>query len=108
MVGQELQRRHRHFLGLASPARRFYVFRPYAFNASDSLTERHYPAGRLSVPLRRCMKFARGQELQIVDISLRMLQPRELFRAQGFPHGYIIAAMLPGAGQGPDPRQLRA
>ncbi|WP_171899031.1 hypothetical protein [Janthinobacterium psychrotolerans] len=49
-----------------------------------------------------------GQELQIVDICLRMLQPRELFRAQGFPDGYIIAAMLPGAGQGPDPRQLRA
>ncbi|ULQ45840.1 DNA cytosine methyltransferase [Flagellatimonas centrodinii] len=26
----------------------------------------------------------------IVDIGLRMLNPRELYRAQGFPDGYII------------------
>lgn len=26
----------------------------------------------------------------IVDIGMRMLQPRELYRAQGFPEGYII------------------
>lgn len=31
-----------------------------------------------------------GQDYQIVDIGLRMLQPRELFRAQGFPDDYII------------------
>lgn len=31
-----------------------------------------------------------GQNYQIVDIGLRMLQPRELFRAQGFPDDYII------------------
>jgi DNA (cytosine-5)-methyltransferase 1 len=26
----------------------------------------------------------------IVDIGMRMLQPRELYRAQGFPEWYII------------------
>jgi DNA (cytosine-5)-methyltransferase 1 len=31
-----------------------------------------------------------GQDYQIVDIGLRMLMPRELFRAQGFPERYII------------------
>lgn len=31
-----------------------------------------------------------GQDYQIVDIGLRMLAPRELFRAQGFPEHYII------------------
>lgn len=31
-----------------------------------------------------------GQDYQIVDIGLRMLAPRELFRAQGFPDNYII------------------
>lgn len=31
-----------------------------------------------------------GQDYQIVDIGLRMLAPRELFRAQGFPDSYII------------------
>jgi DNA (cytosine-5)-methyltransferase 1 len=31
-----------------------------------------------------------GEEYQITDIGMRMLQPRELFRAQGFPENYII------------------
>lgn len=31
-----------------------------------------------------------GEPYQIADIGLRMLTPRELFDAQGFPHDYII------------------
>lgn len=31
-----------------------------------------------------------GQPYQIVDIGLRMLSPRELFNAQGFPASYLI------------------
>lgn len=31
-----------------------------------------------------------GEEYEIADIGLRMLAPRELFRAQGFPADYII------------------
>lgn len=31
-----------------------------------------------------------GEPWQIVDIGMRMLTPRELFRAQGFPDSYII------------------
>ena len=31
-----------------------------------------------------------GEEYIITDIKMRMLQPRELFRAQGFPADYII------------------
>ena len=31
-----------------------------------------------------------GSEYKITDIGLRMLTPRELFDAQGFPHDYII------------------
>ena len=31
-----------------------------------------------------------GQDYQIVDIGMRMLQPHELFAAQGFPNNYII------------------
>lgn len=31
-----------------------------------------------------------GQDYQIIDIGMRMLTPRELFRAQGFPDTYII------------------
>jgi DNA (cytosine-5)-methyltransferase 1 len=31
-----------------------------------------------------------GQDYQIADIGMRMLEPRELFNAQGFPADYII------------------
>lgn len=31
-----------------------------------------------------------GEEYVIVDIGMRMLTPRELFNAQGFPPGYVI------------------
>ena len=32
----------------------------------------------------------RGEEYRIADIGMRMLQPRELYLAQGFPAAYII------------------
>lgn len=31
-----------------------------------------------------------GEQYIITDIKMRMLQPRELFNAQGFPHDYVI------------------
>jgi DNA (cytosine-5)-methyltransferase 1 len=31
-----------------------------------------------------------GQEYQLADIGMRMLAPRELYRAQGFPDSYKI------------------
>lgn len=36
------------------------------------------------------MVWMRGAWYVLVDITLRMLQPRELYRAQGFPSNYII------------------
>lgn len=41
-----------------------------------------------------------GQDYQIVDIGMRMLTPRELFRAQGFPESYIIDRGVSVAGPG--------
>ena len=32
----------------------------------------------------------RGEQYQIIDIGMRMLEPHELFAAQGFPRDYII------------------
>ncbi len=32
----------------------------------------------------------KGEDYQIVDIGMRMLQPHELYKAQGFPDDYII------------------
>jgi DNA (cytosine-5)-methyltransferase 1 len=37
-----------------------------------------------------------GADYQIVDIGMRMLTPRELFRAQGFPDSYRIDALADG------------
>lgn len=42
-----------------------------------------------------------GQDYEIVDIGLRMLAPHELYRAQGFPAGYVIDEI-------PDPELLFA
>lgn len=35
-----------------------------------------------------------GQEYQIADIGMRMLEPHELYAAQGFPQDYIIAPTI--------------
>lgn len=52
---------------------------------------------RLDEPLRTITSKDRfgiitvaGQDYQIVDIGMRMLEPHELFKAQGFPDDYII------------------
>ncbi|HWE72618.1 MAG TPA: DNA cytosine methyltransferase, partial [Stellaceae bacterium] len=37
-----------------------------------------------------------GVDYQIVDIGMRMLHARELFRAQSFPDNYIIDPMYQG------------
>jgi len=54
-------------------------------------------APQLDNPLPTCTSHDRfglvtiqGVDYQIVDIGMRMLSPRELFRAQGFPDSYVI------------------
>jgi DNA (cytosine-5)-methyltransferase 1 len=37
-----------------------------------------------------------GEPFVIADIGMRMLAPRELYRAQGFPDSYVIAPMIDG------------
>jgi len=37
-----------------------------------------------------------GEPFQIVDIGMRMLTPRELFKAQGFPSNYVIETGVNG------------
>ena len=48
------------------------------------------PAPTVTAKDRMGLVTAKGQDYQIVDIGLRMLTPRELFNAQGFPKDYII------------------
>ncbi len=48
------------------------------------------PLDTLTTKDRYALVTIHGEEYIIVDIRMRMLQPRELFNAQGFPDDYII------------------
>src|SRR5690348_14118806 len=48
------------------------------------------PMHTLTTKARLGLVTVAGVEYQIVDIGMRMLTPRELFRAQGFPDSYVI------------------
>lgn len=48
------------------------------------------PAPTITAKDRMGLVTVRGTKYQIADIGLRMLTPRELFNAQGFPEDYII------------------
>jgi DNA (cytosine-5)-methyltransferase 1 len=41
-----------------------------------------------------CIVWINGEQFAIVDIGMRMLTPRELARAQGFPDSYILDPMV--------------
>ncbi|GAG12600.1 unnamed protein product, partial [marine sediment metagenome] len=56
-------------------------------NQTQSVKE---PFHTLTEKARLGLVTIRGEDYQIVDIGMRMLVPRELFRAQGFPEDYII------------------
>ncbi len=61
----------------------------YYGNESEAHTLRE-PAGTVTTRDRFGLVTIKGEEYAITDIGLRMLAPRELYRAQGFPEGYII------------------
>ncbi|MEZ9643097.1 DNA cytosine methyltransferase [Vibrio cyclitrophicus] len=49
------------------------------------------PIGTVTTKDRFGLVTVKGEEYQIVDIGMRMLEPHELFAAQGFPEGYQIS-----------------
>ena len=50
----------------------------------------HEPLDTVTTKDRFALVTIHGEEYVITDIKMRMLQPRELFNAQGFPKDYII------------------
>lgn len=48
------------------------------------------PLGTITTRDRFGLVMVEGQAYEIADIGMRMLTPRELFRAQGFPDAYVI------------------
>lgn len=53
------------------------------------------PLGTLTTKERFGLVYVRGELYAIADIGMRMLAPRELFRAQGFPDSYVIELDVP-------------
>lgn len=56
----------------------------------------HDPMHTIPTKDRMGLVTVAGQEYQIADIGMRMLEPHELYAAQGFPANYIIAPTING------------
>jgi DNA (cytosine-5)-methyltransferase 1 len=75
------------------------------------LLHKHLPE-HFPDPAELVLMWHAGQWWVLVDITLRMLKPRELFRAQGFPEGYQFervpdpALLFRGGKQAADPRDV--
>ena len=66
---------------------RAFLLKYYGSSTAQSVNE---PLGTITTKHRFGLVTIQGQDYQIVDIGMRMLQPHELFAAQGFPADYII------------------
>lgn len=64
-----------------------FLMKYYGHGVGQSLDE---PLHTISTRDRFGLVTVKGQDYKIVDIGMRMLQPHELFLAQGFPKSYVI------------------
>lgn len=69
-----------------------FLLKYYGSDQDPRLDE---PMHTLTTKHRFGLVTVHGEQYQIVDIGMRMLQPRELFRAQGFPDDYQIDGLRP-------------
>jgi len=60
------------------------------YNGSSIGQDLRGPLNTISTHDRFGLVTIHGQDYQIVDIGMRMLEPHELFAAQGFPDDYVI------------------
>ncbi|MFG0213195.1 hypothetical protein ACFU8X_08825 [Brevibacillus porteri] len=66
---------------------RVFLMAYYGSSVGQNLDE---PLGTITTHDRFGLVTVQGRDYQIVDIGMRMLEPYELFAAQGFPDTYII------------------
>ena len=64
-----------------------FLVKYFSTGAAKSVNE---PLDTVTTKDRFALVTIHGEEYMITDIKMRMLQPRELFSAQGFPSDYII------------------
>jgi len=73
---------------------RAFLLKYYGTDQDPQLRE---PLHTVTTKDRFALVTVAGEDYAIVDIGLRMLTPRELYRAQGFPDAYEIEAGADGA-----------
>lgn len=73
---------------------RAFLLKYYGTDQDPQLNE---PLHTVTTKDRFGLVTVHGVDYQIVDIGLRMLSPRELYRAQGFPDSYIIDRTADGS-----------
>jgi DNA (cytosine-5)-methyltransferase 1 len=66
---------------------RAFLLKYYGTAVGQSVND---PVHTITTKDRLGLVAIRGQDYQIADIGMRMLEPHELFAAQGFPSDYII------------------
>lgn len=66
---------------------RAFLLKYYGTNIGHAADE---PLQTITTKHRFGLVTVRGEDYQIVDIGMRMLEPHELFAAQGFPADYVI------------------
>lgn len=69
------------------------------YYGTDQAPELREPLGTITTRDRFGLVIVQGEPYQIVDIGMRMLAPRELYRAQSFPDSYIIDEALDEHGE---------
>lgn len=72
---------------------RAFLMKYYGTDQDPQLQE---PLHTVTTKDRFGLVMVQGEPYEIVDIGMRMLSPRELFRAQGFPDSYQIAPIYEG------------
>ena len=66
------------------------------YGTGGQLGAANAPAPTSTTRARLGLVTVNGIDYRLVDIGMRMLAPRELFRAQGFPEEYVIAPEFAG------------
>ncbi len=84
--------------GVSSRAREVMAFL-HAYYGTDQDPDLRDPMHTVTTRDRYALVTVAGQQYAIADIGLRMLAPRELFAAQGFPASYIIEHGIDERGQ---------
>lgn len=74
---------------------RAFLLKYYGGESSDEGHDIDAPLGSVTTRDRFGLVMVQAEPYEIVDIGMRMLTPRELFAAQGFPADYIIDPIGP-------------